>query len=432
MTREAATWPAPVAAEPVVATVSLPGSKSQTNRALVLAALSHEPSLLVGPLHSRDTELMVAGLRAMGAEVDVTGDGWSVRPARLHGPAQVDVGNAGTVMRFLPPVAALATGPVRFDGDPRSRARPLAPVVGALRDLGVEVQASHDRLPLTVHGRGWVLGGSVEIDASTSSQFVSALLLAAPRFADAVEVRHVGGRVPSGAHIDMTVAMLRSAGAIVEHVNETTWRVEPGPLRIGRHVVEPDLSNAAAFLAAAVVTGGRVTVPGWPLRTTQAGDALRFLLPRFGAAVDLDGDGLTVTGPERVVGADLDLSDVGELAPVLTAVAALGHGPSTLRGIGHLRHHETDRLAALSREIGSLGGDVRETADGLEVHPRPLHGGRFETYEDHRLATAAAVLGLCVASVEVVDVATTAKTLPTFVPLWEQMLTARSVEGRRG
>jgi len=432
MTREAGTWAAPVAAGPVVATVPLPGSKSQTNRALILAALSHEPSQLVAPLRSRDTELMVAGLRAVGADVDASGDDWWVRPARLQGPADVDVGNAGTVMRFLPPVAALATGPVRFDGDPRARERPLAPVVGALRDLGVEVEASDDRLPLTVHGRGWVLGGAVEIDASTSSQFVSALLLAAPRFADAVEVRHLGGRVPSGAHIDMTVAMLRSAGAIVEHVDDTTWRVEPGPLRVGRHVVEPDLSNAAAFLAAAVVTGGRVTVPGWPLRTTQAGDALRHLLPRLGATVELDEDGLTVTGPDRVLGADLDLSDVGELAPVLAAVAALADGPSTLRGIGHLRHHETDRLAALSREISALGGDVRETADGLEVHPHRLHGGRFETYEDHRLATAAAVLGLCVAGVDVVDVATTAKTLPTFVPLWEQMLTARSVEGRRG
>ena len=432
MTRQAVTWPAPVAAGPVAATVSLPGSKSQTNRALVLAALSSEPSLLVAPLRSRDTELMVAGLRALGTDIDVTGDDWPVRPAPLLGPAEVDVGNAGTVMRFLPPVAALAAGPVRFDGDPRARERPLAPVVGALRDLGVEVEASRDRLPLTVHGRGWVLGGSVVIDASTSSQFVSALLLAAPRFADAVEVRHVGGRVPSGAHIDMTVAMLRSAGVLVEHVDDTTWRVEPGPLHIGRHLVEPDLSNAAAFLAAAVVTAGRVRVPGWPLRTTQAGDALRHLLPRFGATVEIDEDGLTVTGPDRVLGADLDLSDVGELAPVLAAVAALAEGPSTLRGIGHLRHHETDRLAALAREIGSLGGDVRETADGLEVHPRRLHGGRFETYEDHRLATAAAVLGLCVTGVEVVDVATTAKTLPTFVPLWEQMLAARSVEGSRG
>ena len=432
MTKQAETWAAPVAAGPVEATVALPGSKSQTNRALVLAALSTEPSLLVAPLRSRDTELMVSGLRALGTDIDTSGDDWGVRPGRLRGPAEVDVGNAGTVMRFLPPVAALATGPVRFDGDPRSRQRPLAPVVRALRDLGVEVDAPHDRLPLTVHGRGWVLGGSVEIDASTSSQFVSALLLAAPRFADAVEVRHRGGRIPSGAHIDMTVSMLRAAGAIVEHIDEAAWRVEPGPVRIGRHRVEPDLSNAAAFLAAAVVTGGRVTVPGWPVQTTQAGDALRRLLPQLGALVELDEHGLTVTGQDRVTGADLDLSDVGELAPVLTAVAALADGPSTLRGIGHLRHHETDRLAALSREIGALGGDVRETADGLEIRPKPLHGGRFETYEDHRLATAASVLGLRVPGVEVVDVATTAKTLPSFVPLWEQMLAAPSVGGLRG
>jgi 3-phosphoshikimate 1-carboxyvinyltransferase len=417
-----ANWPAPVATGPVRATVRLPGSKSQTNRALVLAALAREPAVLVAPLRSRDTDLMSAGLRAMGATIDDTGDDWTVTPRALRGPATVDVGNAGTVMRFLPPVAALAEGDVLFDGDPRSRQRPLAPVVTALRSLGVQVTAPRDRLPLTVHGRGWVLGGSVVIDASQSSQFVSALLLAAPRFADAVEVRHRGGRLPSGAHVDMTVAMLRGAGAIVEHVDEHTWRVEPGPLDVGRHVVEPDLSNAAAFLAAAVVTGGEVTVPGWPLRTTQAGDALRGIVARFGARAELHDEGLTVTGPDRVAGADLDLSDVGELAPVLTAVAALAVGPSRLRGIAHLRHHETDRLAALSREISRLGGDVRETADGLEIRPRTLHGGVFGTYEDHRLATAAAVLGLCVPGLEVEDVATTGKTLPGFVDLWSAMV----------
>ena len=415
-------WPAPVAAGPVTATVALPGSKSQTNRALVLAALSREPTELVGALRSRDTDLMVAGLRSMGTAIDTAGDDWSVRPAQLQGAASIDVGNAGTVMRFLPPVSALAHGPVLFDGDPRSRERPLAPVVRALRDLGVEIEATHDRLPLTVHGRGWVLGGSVEIDASTSSQFVSAMLLAAPRFADAFELRHRGSRVPSSAHIDMTVAMLRAAGAIVETIDEATWRVEPGPVHLGRHVVEPDLSNAAAFLAAAVVTGGKVTVPGWPLRTTQAGDALRDLLPQFGAKVDLHDEGLTVTGPGRLRGVDLDLSAVGELAPVLAAVAALASDPSKLRGIAHLRLHETDRLAALSREIGALGGDVRETDDGLDIRPRPLHGGPFATYDDHRLATAAAVLGLCVPGVEVADVGTTAKTLPTFVDLWTAML----------
>jgi 3-phosphoshikimate 1-carboxyvinyltransferase len=415
-------WPAPHADGPVHATVRLPGSKSQTNRALVLSALARSPSTLVAPLVSRDTALMADGVRALGVEVVEHDGAWQVTPQPLAGPARVDVGNAGTVMRFLPPVSAFATGDVTFDGDPRARQRPIAPVVHALRDLGADVTADQDRLPLTVHGRGWLLGGSVAIDASLSSQFVSALLLAAPRCADAVEVRHSGGRLPSGAHIDMTVEMLRSAGAIVEHVDDQTWRVEPGPLELGRLHIEPDLSNAAAFLAAAVVTGGQVTVPGWPLRTTQAGDALRHLLPRFGAGVEHDGEGLTVTGPGRIEGADLDLGEVGELAPVLAAVCALAGTPSRLRGIAHLRHHETDRLAAIATEITALGGDARETDDGLVIVPRPLHGGVVSTYDDHRLATMAAVLGLCVPDVEVADVGTTAKTFPGFVELWTRML----------
>ena len=421
-----APWPAPTAAGPVHATVRLPGSKSLTNRALVLAALAASPTTLVAPLRSRDTDLMAAGLRALGTGIDESGEDWVVTPAAMHGPAQIDVGNAGTVMRFLPPLASLADGPVHFDGDPRARQRPLAPVVRALRDLGVDVEAPQDRLPLTVRGRGWVLGGSVVIDASQSSQFVSALLLAAPRFADALEVRHSGGRVPSTAHIDMTVAMLRSAGALVEHLDSTTWRVEPGPLHVGRIHIEPDLSNAAPFLAAAVVTGGAVTVEGWPKHSTQAGDALRQILVAFGARADLTGGGLTVTAPQRINGVDLDLGDVGELAPVLAAVAAFAATPSRLRGIAHLRHHETDRLAALRTELGRLGSDVSETADGLEIRPRPMsrpgQGHTFETYDDHRLATAGAVIGLRVPGVVLSDVATTAKTMPTFVDLWEQLL----------
>jgi 3-phosphoshikimate 1-carboxyvinyltransferase len=417
-----APWPAPHAAGPVRATVRLPGSKSQTNRALVLAALAATPSTLADPLVSRDTTLMAAGLRAIGMTLETSDREWRVAPAALAGPAEVDVGNAGTVMRFLPPVAALAEGDVRLDGDPRARERPIAPMLAGLRAMGADVSATHDRLPLTVHGRGWLLGGSVTIDASQSSQFVSALLLVGPRCADAVEVRHRGGRLPSTAHIDMTVEMLRSAGVIVEHLDDAAWRVEPGPVNLGRVQVEPDLSNAAPFLAAAAVTGGRVTVAGWPLRTTQAGDALRELLPRFGVTVEQDADGLTVTGPDRLVGADLDLGAVGELAPTLAAIAALASTPSRLRGIGHLRHHETDRIAAMAHEITALGGDVRETEDGIEVRPQPLTAGTVSTYDDHRLATMAAVLGLCVDGLTVADVGTTAKTLPGFVELWTDML----------
>jgi 3-phosphoshikimate 1-carboxyvinyltransferase len=420
-----ATWPAPVADGPVEATVAVPGSKSVTNRALVLAALAASPTRLVAPLRSRDTLLMAAGLRALGAEIADVADGgedWQVTPGRLHGNATIDVGNAGTVMRFLPPVAALAYGDVHFDGDLRSRERPLTPVIAGLRDLGADVTAPSGGLPLTVHGRGWLLGGSVTIDASLSSQFVSALLLAAPRFADATEIRHRGGRLPSGLHIDMTVEMLRAAGALVEHVDTHAWRVEPGPLHIRRLAIEPDLSTAAPFLAAAVVTGGRVTVPGWPLRTCQAGDALRHLFERLGARCSLAPGGLTVTGPQRYGGIDIDLGEVGELTPVMTAVLALAEEPSVLRGVSHLRHHETDRLAALSREISALGGDVKDTDDGLVILPKPLHGGVFATYDDHRLATAAAVIGLKVPDVRVENVETTGKTLPGFVGLWTGML----------
>ncbi|MGH3344109.1 MAG: 3-phosphoshikimate 1-carboxyvinyltransferase [Carbonactinosporaceae bacterium] len=419
----AALWPAPTASAPVDAAVTMPGSKSLTNRALVLAALAAEPSTIRRPLHSRDTELMVAGLRALGVEIDERADAWAVTPHRLRGPARVDVGNSGTVMRFLLPVAALAAGEVHFDGDPRARERPLLPLVAGLRDLGVRIDdGGRGSLPLTVLGAGTVPGGAVTIDASPSSQFVSALLLAAPRFGEGLTVRHEGPAVPSLPHIAMTIDLLRETGAAVDDTVADRWRVRPGPLR-GRDVlVEPDLSNAAPFLAAALVTGGRVTVVGWPERTTQAGDALRTLLTRMGGHCQLGSEGLTVTGSGRVHGIDADLHESGELTPVIAAAVALADSPSTLRGIAHLRAHETDRLAALAKELGNLGGDVRDTADRLQIRPRPLHGGVFATYDDHRLATAAAVIGLAVPGVQVENVATTAKTLPGFAELWSAML----------
>lgn len=419
-------WRAPTTSRPVDSVVPVPGSKSVTNRALVLAALATGPSVLRRPLRSRDTLLMADGLRAMGVRIDDAGPAgtdWSVIPARLHGPAAVDVGNAGTVMRFLPPVAAMADGAVRFDGDPRSRERPLGPIVEALRSLGADIDdEGWSGLPLTVRGRGWLLGGAVTIDASASSQLISGLLLAAPRFADGISVHHDGPPVPSAPHISMTVQMLRDAGAIVETITSYFWRVEPGPLRGRELVVEPDLSSAAPFLAAALVTGGRVTVPDWPPHTTQAGDRLRELLAAMGGRCELASHGLTVHGSGRIHGIDVDLHEVGELTPVLTALAALADGPSQLRGIAHLRLHETDRLAALAKEINGLGGDVQETSDGIRVRPRPLRGGMFDSHDDHRLAMAAAVLGLAVRSVDVADVRTTAKTMPDFVTRWTGML----------
>ncbi|MEU6121469.1 3-phosphoshikimate 1-carboxyvinyltransferase [Streptomyces sp. NPDC047123] len=431
-----ALWPAPHASGAVTATVHVPGSKSVTNRALVLASLAAEPGWLRRPLRSRDTLLMAGALRAMGVGIeegvgpDGSGEAWRVIPSRLNGPATVDVGNAGTVMRFLPPVAALADGPIRFDGDPRSYERPLHGVIDALRVLGARIDdasvGSPGALPLTVHGGGALDGGPVEIDASSSSQFVSALLLSGPRFNQGVEVRHVGGALPSMPHIRMTVDMLRAVGAQVDEPESggepNVWRVTPGAL-LGRDLtVEPDLSNAQPFLAAALVTGGTVTVPDWPARTTQPGDALREIFTEMGGSCELTEQGLVFTGSGAVHGIDVDLSEVGELTPGIAAVAALADSPSTLRGVAHLRLHETDRLAALTKEINELGGDVTETADGLHIRPRRLHGGIFHTYDDHRMATAGAIIGLAVEGVQIENVATTAKTLPDFPDLWTGML----------
>lgn len=423
-TRPPLPWTAPTATEPVAATVRLPGSKSITARALVLSAIAVGPSTLRLPLRARDTELMAAGLRAMGPHVStVDDDRWVVRPRELQGPAHVDVGLAGTVMRFAPPVAGLADGPVTFDGDPRARARPLGPLVEALRSAGVRIDsAPGGGLPLTVHGTGGVTGGEVAIDASASSQLVSGLLLAAARFDRGIVVRHVGPPVPSAPHLRMTVQMLRAAGAGVDDATPDVWVVEPGRLSGRGWDIEPDLSGAVPFFAAALVTGGEVTLLGWPRSSAQPVDRLRFLLDQMGGAVTLGTDGLTVRGTGVVHGIDADLSDVSELTPALTALAALADSPSKFRGVAHIRGHETDRLAALAHELTGLGADITESRDGLEIRPRPLRGGPFETYDDHRMAHAAAVIGLAVPRIELSDVACTSKTLPEFPALWSAMV----------
>jgi 3-phosphoshikimate 1-carboxyvinyltransferase len=403
-------------------------------RALVLAGLATGPGRLDRPLRARDTTLMAAGLTALGAAVDTASDEtWSVHPGPLTGPAAIDVGLAGTVMRFLPPVAALARGTVTFDGDPQARERPLAPLLAALAEAGVNLEASvAGGLPLAVHGSGRVRGGKVTIDASTSSQLVSALLLAAAAFDEGIVVHHVGPPVPSAPHLRMTVAMVRSAGAIVDDETPNVWAVEPGPLTARTWTVEPDLSSAAPFLAAALVTGGEVTVPGWPATTTQPGDQLRDLLTAMGANVSLTPAGLTVRGSGTVRGIEVDLSDVSELTPVIVALAALADRPSRIRGVGHIRGHETDRIAALATELRRLGGDVIQYPDGLQVRPRPLRGERFATYADHRMAHAGAVLGLAVDGVVLDDVACTAKTMPDFPRLWTALVRPGAEGGGAG
>ncbi|MDP9865258.1 MULTISPECIES: 3-phosphoshikimate 1-carboxyvinyltransferase [Streptosporangium] len=416
-------WPAPTATEPVRATVSLPGSKSVTNRALLLAALADGPGTVRLALRSRDADLMADALRALGATMTPSNESassvdWAITPGPVTGGARIDVGLAGTVMRFVPPMAALGDGEVFFDGDPHARKRPMGTILGALRALGADVD--NDALPFTV--RGPLTGGEVTLDASGSSQFLSGLLLTAARFEKGVTVRHAGPPIPSQPHIQMTVQMLREHGVRVDDSEPDVWRVEPGPIGARDFTVEPDLSNAAPFLCAAMVTGGTVTIPGWPAATTQPGDQLRRLLADMGASVERTPGGLAVSGTGRVTGIEADLRDVAELTPTIAALAALADSPSRISGVAHIRGHETDRLAALVAEINGLGGDASETDDGLEIRPRPLHGGVFHSYDDHRMATAGAVLGLAVPGVQVENIATTGKTLPEFATMWADML----------
>lgn len=418
-------WPAPFRGRtPVHAQVTIPGSKSVTNRALILASLATSPSVIRKPLISRDSQLMSAGLSALGISISGSDEAWTITPAPLRGPARVDVGNAGTVMRFLPPLAALAHGDISFDGDPRSYERPLGPVIKALEELGIEIDhGGRYSLPMVIKARGQIKGGALTIDASASSQFLSALLLVAPSMEKGITVTHRGGALPSMPHIEMTVAMLRDFGAdvSVDPVAQT-WSVKAGSLHGKDLVIEPDLSNASPFLSIAMVCGGSITISDWPRVTTQPGDQLRDIFTQMGASVELNDNGLTLTGGDAIHGIDIDLHDVGELTPSIAALAALADSPSHLRGIGHLRLHETDRLAALTREINALGGSVIEEETALHITPAPLHAGVFHTYDDHRLATAGAVIGLVTPGIEVENVATTRKTLPDFPGLWNSLV----------
>ncbi len=425
------TWQAPSTPTPVHATVTVPGSKSQTNRALILAALAtpQGASEISGALRSRDTDLMIGALQAIGVAVEGTGTELTISGAIAPEPAaRVDCGLAGTVLRFVPPVAALSTETVLFDGDAQARARPIAPLLDALRGLGVDIDG--DGLPFSVRGDGSVAGGTVEIDASGSSQFVSGLLLSGAAFTDGLTIVHTGESVPSAPHVAMTVSMLRDAGVAVDDSQANRWRVAPGPITARHWTIEPDLSNAVPFLAAAVASGGIVRMIGWPQVSIQPAEDIFAILEKLGSVVRQGSSYLEVQGAQIYGGFDVDLHDVGELTPAVAALAALASDGSVsqLSGIAHLRGHETDRLAALSAEINRLGGQCEETPDGLRITARPLHGGVWRSYADHRMATAGAIVGLRVPGVEVEDIGTTAKTLPDFPQMWAGMLEGQTME----
>ena len=416
--------------EPINAKISIPGSKSATNRALILAAIAKTPSRLRKPLSSRDADLMVKGLQSLGCKIDeiktAQGFDYQITPQKLTGPTQIDVGNAGTVMRFLPPIASLATGLVHFDGDARSHERPLEPVIKALEQLGASIEHGNKyRLPLTINGSGEIKGGEVEVDASASSQFISALMLLGPATKNGLTIKNIGKTLPSMPHIEMTIQMLRQFGATVE-VSENSWTVRSGDLLGQDLTIEPDLSNAAPFMAAAMICGGSVEILDWPKSTSQPGDQLRDIFAKMGARVEQNSEGLNISGSGKINGIDIDLHDVGELTPSIAAVAALASSPSTLRGIAHLRLHETDRLAALANEINNLGGDVTEGPGELLIKPAKLVASQiFKSYEDHRMATAGAIMGLAVKDLIVENIETTKKTLPDFPGMWQEMLNGK-------
>ena len=416
-------WAAPEAPAPITATVVLPASKSETNRALILAALATGPSVVTGGLEARDTQLMRDALRTLGVRIEESGDQWQITPPRSFvAGGTIDCGLAGTVMRFVPPVAALADGTVRFDGDQQAYTRPMAPLLGALKLLGARVDGNGYSLPFDVTGNPRLAGGDITVDASGSSQFLSGLLLAGARYAAGIDIQHVGGEIPSRPHVQMTLEMLRARGVDIDDTTPDRWIVPPGSIQPLDVTIQPDLSNAAPFLAAAAITGGTVTIPNWPAPTLQPGDQIRNILEDFGAQVDLTGSTLRVEGTDQIHAVDLDLSASAELTPVVAAVAALADDTSHLRGIAHIRGHETDRLAALETELDRLGSHVRQTHDGLTIHPRILGGDLWRTYADHRMAQAGALLGLLVPEVVLDDIGCTSKTMPEFEQLWTKMI----------
>lgn len=417
-------WSAPSVQHPIKSTVKIPGSKSATNRAFVLAALGDSISTISKALLARDTELMLKALEQLGCKIVRTNDVIEISPMkRAHQDIQIDVGLAGTVMRFVPPLSALSVGVTHFDGDERARNRPMKTLINSLKALNISVDdQGTGNLPFSIASDGIVKGGEITIDASESSQFVSALLIAAAKFQNGLVIKHVGNKLPSLPHIEMTIDMLKQVGVEVLTVSKDEWKVSPSKIKSINWVIEPDLSNAGPFIAAAMVTRGEVIIPGWPKTTTQAGNAWIEILTKMGAQVSLTDNGLVVRNSGEISGIDFDLGNVGELAPVLVAIAVLANSPTRLSGIAHLRGHETDRLAALVKNIKLIGGDAEETSDGLIIRPAKLHAGVWHAFDDHRMATAGAVIGLVIPGIEVDDIKTTSKTLPEFEKMWADLV----------
>ena len=417
-------WHAPTINGAINSTLEIPGSKSATNRAFVLAALGNKNSIITNPLFARDTNLMLEALEKLGCNVVKKSNSVEISPMKKdHSEISIDVGLAGTVMRFVPPLAALSSGTSHFYGDERARNRPMKTLIESLKKLNVKVIDNHQgKLPFSIISDGQITGGEIEIDASESSQFISALMLVGAKFNNGLTIKHVGQNLPSAPHIEMTIEMLKEVGVKTNQINATTWRIDNQTINSRNWVVEPDLSNAGPFLAAAMVTKGEIKINDWPLQTTQAGNSWIEILSLMGANIQLNSKQLILKNESDIKGINYNLNDVGELTPVLVAISLFANSKSEFTGISHLRGHETDRLAALVENITAIGGDAKETEDGLIINPKQLHGGVWKAFDDHRMATAGAVIGLKVKDIYVDDIATTSKTLPNFEEMWNKMV----------
>jgi len=412
---------APKADSPIMGEIRIPGSKSLTNREIFLSAIASGVSVLKKPLISRDSELMLNAIKQFGAEVEIKPGQISISPAKFESKAEIHCGLAGTVMRFVPLMATLNTQETVFMADKEANSRPLGAIFDALDQLGVGYQKSSANFPFTISAAGSVKTEEVIIDASKSSQFVSALMLVAARFEHGLIITHQGSSLPSLPHIEMTVDSLQNRGVKVEALSATSWQVHPSTIQAREMVIEPDLSNAGPFLAAVMVAGGELEILDWPESTTQVGAQYLKLLGSMGAEFEKTIKGMKIRSSGEIRGINADLSEAGELTPTIAALATLASTPSQLSGIAHLRGHETDRLKALSTEIKRIGGECEETEDGLVISPKKLTGGQWFSYHDHRMATAGAIIGLAV-DIEIENIQTTAKTMPDFEKLWMETI----------
>lgn len=445
-------WKAPFSNNAINALVSVPGSKSLSNRYLILAAIGKKPVVLKGLLRSRDTELMINALSVFGVCCkSLSSDGTTVCviPPKngvfsVDDCAVVNCGLAGTVMRFVTALALFANKSVKFDGDEQAYARPMKPVLDGLEQLGAKIvyHGEVGFLPFSVippknlesygvnSAQNSCNNRVICIDSSLSSQFISALLLIASRIPKGLQIEHIGSKLPSMPHIQMTMEDVRKAGGVVDMPESGVWRVKEHDLILPDEVVvEPDLSNAAPFIGAALIAGGCVKIPNWPLKTTQPGGLLPGILEQMGAKIvfehsSADSSTLCVTGSGKIHAIkSLDLAAAGEVAPSIAAILAFADGVSELHGIAHLRGHETNRLAAIVAELNRVGIGADELEDGIRIIPsQNMHGEVMETYADHRMATFASMLGLRISNISVKNIATTRKTLPDFRAMWNNML----------